>query len=123
VELVLRGDIKDGNHNQRRHWRTTAKLNREWKEKALLEWMSLGCPVFTGRVKVSFIAYRGRHLDYCNLHGSLCLKAAIDGLKGKAFTDDSPKYLEWGTVLQVTGKEYRTHPTLLMRIEAVEGEP
>lgn len=122
VTLVLRGDIAELSPNRRFIAAQRRRIKNEWKDRALLEWMSLACPWFPGKVRVSFIAYRGRELDHCQLHGSGVLKAAIDGLKGKCFTDDSPRWLEWGTVQQVTGKEHRQCPTLLMRIEAVSGQ-
>lgn len=116
--LVLFGDIAELSPNRRYGVPAHARrIKNEWKERALLEWMSLGCPVLNGKVRVHFTAYRGRSLDHCNLHGSGVLKAVIDGLKQKAFPDDDPKHLEWGSVEQVTGAIHQKNPVLSVRVQ------
>jgi hypothetical protein len=120
--LVIRGDAAALSPNRRMHWRQRHEIESHWKQSAWGEWVSLGCPYLPGKVRVSFIIYRGRVLDHCNLHGSGCLRAAINGLKQKAFVDDDPQHLEWGNVQQVTGKEHRQCPVLLMQVEKAEEE-
>ena len=122
VQIVLLGDVNEGSPNRRLHWRTRHAIDQRWKENAWGEWASIGCPAFPGKVRVSFIAYRFRAIDYCNLHGSRCLKAVVDGLKGRCFVDDDPKHLEWGEVKLVTSPEYRGRPVLLVTIEEINDD-
>lgn len=119
VELVIPVDVNDGSPNLRLHWRVRHQLDRRWQESAWGEWASIGCPRFPGKVRVSFICYRVRVIDHCNVHGSRVLKAIIDGIKGHCFAGDDPKHLEWGEVRLVTGKEHPC-PTVIVTIEEVE---
>jgi len=122
VLLVVSGDVNEGSPNKRLHWAARAALDQRWQEKAAVAWLMANPPPFTGKAQISFVIYRGRELDHCNVLGSRCLKALIDGFKGRAFEDDSPRYLRWGKVRQVTGKEYRDQPAIEIIIEEVKEE-
>jgi hypothetical protein len=119
VRFFVPGDVNEGSPNKRLHWRQRAELDQRWKEKAALLWRASQEGAFPDRVEISFVVYRGREMDYCNVLGSRCLKALIDGLKGRAFKDDSPRYLRWGTVRQVTGKPYKAHPCVEVILQEI----
>lgn len=71
-----------------------------------------------GKVRVSVITRRGRLMDTCNVVGGL--KPLLDGIFVKAMTpDDSPRWLELGSVRQITGKQWRDMPEVELVIESV----
>jgi hypothetical protein len=121
--LTLPGDAGEGSPNRRMHWRTQATLKAKWKLLALSAWNEAGCPVFTTRVRLSFHAYRGREMDESNIASSLCLIAIENGLKGSAFPDDSPRYVQRGPVTQTTAAAYRRYPHMVVQIETLDEDP
>src|SRR6266516_6022380 len=128
VTLYMEGDIGSLSPNAVIKLRWTRggiarirKLKDDWHLRAVNAWNRAGCPVFTTKVRISYFVYRGRALDEGNLCASEALKAIEDSLIGRAYKDDSPRYVERGEVKQITGAEYRQRPVLLMRIESVGG--
>jgi hypothetical protein len=124
TELILQGDAADLSANHKMHFRERDRRRDAWTLRTRDAWNRAGCPVFTSKIRLSFVVYRGRVLDHDNISGSLSLTAICNALKGRAFKDDSPRYVVRGTVEQVTGARYRKCPAVVVRIEAVakEGE-
>lgn len=127
IELSVAGDSNELSHNKRLHWRSVAKLRKEWKDRAravafhALSQGSIDRPV--GRVEVSFIVRRGRRLDSDNACSSLALKAILDGLvEAGLLGGDTLLHCERGDVLQETEKAYKLHPEVVVRLVRIEGE-
>jgi hypothetical protein len=130
--FTVPGDVYELSPNQRLHWRERHKLTQAWKERAYRCWsMVAGDSLpFEGKVRISFTVYRGRQVDECNLYGSLALKAIIDGISESPWhrerglpamlPDDSPKWLERGTVGQVTGQRWKPWPEVNVIVEEME---
>lgn len=123
VTLCLDGDAGEGSPNRRMHWHTQSALKTKWKLLVLSAWNEAGCPVFTTKVRLSFHAYRGREMDESNLASSGVWIWIENGLKGKSFPDDSPRYVQRGSVKQTIDAAFRKKPVVEVRIETVNEDP
>jgi hypothetical protein len=102
--------------NQRLHWRERHRRNVVAKECAVAAWTQAGCPAAVGPRIVHVTSRRARALDADNLVAAL--KPIIDALfKGRITPDDSPEWVQLGTVTQETAARYRGHEELELRIE------
>ena len=88
-----------------------------WKLAARDAWNNAGSPFVGDRVRITFYVYRKRLLDPGNAFRSLALTAVENGLKGRAFPDDSARYLEYGTPHQETTCESAYVIVLIEEIE------
>lgn len=121
LSFIILGDSNAGSANKRSHWRAKAKLVEEWRLRTRSAMNAqIAEPWFAQRVRITFTLYRGRALDPDNAAGSLCLKAAVDEMRGKFFPDDSHKHVEYGPIRQVTGKQYAGQPAVEVTLETIE---
>jgi hypothetical protein len=104
------------------HLRTRAARIKRWREAAA--WIAkqdLGWKKKPRRVRLHWCIRRWQSLDHAQLHGTLCLKAVEDGLVDAGIVpDDSPKWVEWGTVEQECGGEWRYREQVAVTIEVLE---
>ncbi len=122
LTLLLKGDIALLSPNRLPLNRMAVwRMEQHWKEKAAAEWLALPSRCrFPGRVRVSFCIYRWRKLDPDNARSSRALKMVIDGLKGKAFPDDTERWVEMGPVTQVSSLQYRRFPAVSVTLEGID---
>jgi hypothetical protein len=72
-------------------------------------------------VRVSFVLRRGRRLDPDNAASTQALKVILDSVVGAGLLkDDSLLYCTRGEVTQETGKQYKLHPNVIVRLEEIE---
>ncbi len=87
------------NRTRRLHWGARAALAKDAKWAAYAAWVSAGSPRAAGPVRCAIVSYRSRALDDDNLIAAC--KPLLDGIfKGAMTPDDSPAYLELGSVRQ-----------------------
>lgn len=132
IRIVVKCDPARTSPNQRLHWAERHRRNDAARAAARAGWMQAGCPVATGRVRVSFIVRRGRKLDADNaLAGCKPIIDALFGMRrrpgrptnpGLVTTDDSPRWLELGEVRQETGARWRHRAEVEVVIESIESE-
>jgi hypothetical protein len=127
VTLVIPGDVADLSPNRVSHLQWTQggryrlrDLKASWKLRARSAWNTSGERGFLGRVRISYVIYRGRKHDEDNLSSSLALKSMQDALTDHAYPNDDPRYVVRGTVQQVIDKQYRESPKVLMILEALD---
>ena len=89
-------------HNKRKHWRAHRKLVEQAHEEARLGWLLAGSPRWGRKVRVSVHRRGSRVMDTLNiLDGLKPLVDAIFTSKGcGALPDDSPEWLELGSISQ-----------------------
>ena len=106
VQIIVYVNAYSLSHNARMGWRARKRLDDEAKREAHLGWLLAGSPRYSGRVRVSVVRHGSRLVDPFNLLDGL--KAVVDGLftaRGCGIVpDDSPRYLELGTVTQAKCK-------------------
>lgn len=119
------------NELRRLHWSGRAERMKAARTRAYQAWRDAGEPRFEGKVRLSFIIRRARSADTSNLLGGL--KPVLDGLcvglewrvknqvvrrEPGMLPDDSPKYLEIGSVRQETGSQWKGREMILVTVEA-----
>jgi len=91
VTIVL--PLPPGKNSENRcHWAGRRRDRNRWKAEAELAWAAAGRARF-GKCHCVLHFYCKNIRDEDNLM-SLAVKAILDGLKGRLFTDDSPEYLK-----------------------------
>lgn len=105
VVIVVPFDIGCLSPNRHLHHMERARLTKLARGTARLAWMQAGRPQAPGKVRVSMLVRRGRESDQQNLWSAA--KAACDGIFCDALTpDDSPRWVEIGSLKQETGKRW-----------------
>lgn len=99
-----------------RHWATKKRLTEKHQLLAANAWQDAGRPFLAGRVTLKFTVCRSRSMDVDNAIAGL--KATIDGLKGRLFTDDRAKYLREVTVRFSTSAAFKAEPFLVVEAES-----
>lgn len=124
VVLLIPGDIGELTPNRRLHHRTKAAKIKRWREATAWIAEQDHGSFKAKRVRLNFTIFRWRKLDHAQLHGTLAIKAAEDGLVDAGLIpDDAPQYVEWGSIQQTTGSQWRFRECLRIAIEVLEECP
>ncbi len=120
ITLLLPGDVAKLTPNRlplnrMARWR----MEQQWKEKAGRAWDEAGLGMFPGRVRLRFTVYRWRRLDQRNIESSLAIKYIEDSLIGKAFPNDTHRWVEHVPVEQVSSLQYRRCPAVSVTLEGL----
>jgi hypothetical protein len=118
--FILKRDIADLSPNRRLHWRQRHAREAAWKLLAAHAWAEAGSPWVGEKVRITFTTRRGRLLDPGNAVRSLALTGIENGLKGKAFPDDSARHIEYGSLVQEAAACYRHAPEVEVLVEEVD---
>jgi hypothetical protein len=120
ISLVIPIDPNLGSKNRcaRMHRAKRTRIKNDALATARNVWKAAGKPRFTTfPVRVQAIVRRGRVMDEANIIGSTTWAAMIDGIfKDGVTPDDSPRYIQWDRLIQVTGKEWARRPEVVLEI-------
>lgn len=101
--------------NRRQHFMARARLVREGRENGRLAWLLAERPRATRRITIDAQIYRGASIDDDNAIAGL--KCVRDGLCNDALTpDDSARWVRWGSVQVIAGKQYRGREHVILTI-------
>lgn len=116
VRLVIGWDCSLSSQNTRNHWRTEYAVKRAARFIARETWRRQGAIQLGVPVRVSVVCRRGRALDLLNIPGAC--KSSLDGVfVGGLTPDDSPAWVQFGTVRQETGARWKADPQLEFVVE------
>lgn len=100
------------------HWSQRHRVMKQARELARWCWLQADSPKAAGKVRVSLIVRRGRVMDTCNIVGGA--KPLLDGLFTNAIVpDDSPKWLELGSVRQESGAVWKGKECVVFVVESL----
>lgn len=120
VEITIPGDplrTLNPNNTCRLHWGQIREAKRTWQFAAYAAWCNAGYPVFRVPVVIQFTLCRVRAVDPDNALSGL--QSVVNGLKGNLFPDDSPRWVQYAPVEQITGKEWRGREKIVVRVRAL----
>lgn len=109
------------NQTRGRHWSKLHSEQQEAELAALWAWREAGDPVLNAPLVVDTLLFRGALLDEDNARSG-CKQVSDFLFKGRLVPDDSARWVQWGTLTQLPGREYARHPwtVFLVRPRPVE---
>lgn len=114
-KLLLTLPVPFSNNAEPSHVMAIHKYKQFWGQAAIGAWMKGGSPLFPAvNLYMHFVFPDHRKRDFTNYSGNYSIKGILDGLKGRAFPDDSSQYV---TLSGVTFGYDKDRPRLEITLE------
>lgn len=118
ARIIIPVDVNEASPNRPKKRAEANRIRGEHNNIARRAWVEAGRPMVDGKVRVNIVIRRARAIDPFN--AMACLKHVIDGVFRDALTvDDSEKFIEIGTLEQITAPEYKGACSVEFIVESI----